>query len=102
MSQAREAPTFPILPGYSGAHGTVLHMHELACSCGSTPTHVIFRHAVGHSIAESDFGLHVRGWCDDCSPAVNKQELAEERANLAAVSAKDRGWRFWSIGRNVL
>lgn len=87
------------MPGYSAAHGTVLQMHDFLCACGSQPTHVIFRHAVGDGIADDAFGLHVRGWCDDCSPAVNKEELAQERANLAALGARDAKPRFWSIKR---
>ena len=63
-----------------------MQMHEFACACGADPTHVIFTRVDNIQIKPDEFGVHVRGWCDDCSPAVDREYLAEVRRRQAAAT----------------
>lgn len=64
----------PTLKPHPGTQ--VFMLHEADCACGQKSTHLILRPAEirGRAAEPGSVWIHVRGWCDACSPAVVKDE----------------------------
>lgn len=50
----------------------VLEMWEVLCSCGHAPTHLVLQPATYQGQQAGDVGIVARGWCNACSPVLER------------------------------
>ena len=67
----------------SGARLYQLNTDDALCSCRSKPTHLVMRPATpaGRETDSQDVYIHIRAYCDTCSPYWSSGAKAQATAN---------------------